>query len=66
MTWLACVLDNIYPFLSCIGSRESRQAQMDANRAAQQLRKDSGTPEVRQAHRQHDAAAHRSSRACGK
>ena len=38
---------------------------MDANRAAQQLRRDSETPEVRQARHQHDAAAHRSSRTCG-
>ena len=56
MAWLACALDNIYPFR--VGSRESRQAQMDANRAAQQLRRDSETPEVTQTRLQWDAAYH--------
>ena len=65
MAWLACALDNVYPFFR-VRSRESRQAQMDANRAAQQLRRDSETPEITQTRLQWDAAYHQSSRASGK
>ena len=54
-------IGKVFPFHT--ESEVSRQAQLDANRAAQQLIRSTETPEARQARLQQDAASHHSSRA---